>query len=229
MHDLNVELGVLRRQLSRVQDLLDKAERVRATDRPSARSVGEFEALPLRVRGTAAVVRKPVSGQVLTPGLRFFAGRHHGWIQILQKPCVADRESFALALDFTAFDGNWMSLVLDGRALVEGQPAGGARLLVLADIEATPSQNVLFKCSWRHAGHEAQNRQSVPQPIGRIATELDLGWLRPQDLESLELHVIFPVSGRGSVLLQGLRMVLLVAPESGGKSAPAQDVFEESP
>lgn len=229
MHDLDVELSVLRRQLSRVQERLAALERPGGAALSAPGQTGDFEPLPQHVPWAAPVVRKPVSGQALAPGLRFFAGKHHGWIQILQKPCAVQADAYALALDFTSFDGNWMSLVLDSRALTAGLPAGAARLLVSADIEAYPSQNVLFKCSWRHAGHEAQSRQGVPQPAGRMAVELDLGWLRPQGLDALELHVIFPVTGRGSILVQGLRMVLLLAPEGGGKAGAAQDVFEEAP
>lgn len=229
MHDLDVELSVLRRQLSRVQELLAAVDRPAQAGQPVPGQAGDVEPLPLRVPWTDPVVRKPVSGQVLSPGLRFFAGKHHGWIQILQKRGVPGGEAFALAVDFTSFDGNWMSLVLDGRALTAGLPAGAARLLLSADIEAYPAQNVLFKCSWRHAGHEAQSRQGVPQPAGQLAAELDLGWLRPQDLDSLELHVIFPVNGRGSIIVQGVRMVLLLAPEGAGATGSAQDVFEAAP
>lgn len=228
MHDLNVELDVLRRQLSRVRELLAAPERAQAEGRPGG-LVGNLEPLPQFERWGVPVVRKPVSGQVLAPGLRFFAGKHQGWIQILQKPSTAPAETFALALDFTAFDGNWMSLVLDSRALAAGVPAGMARILVFADVETCPPQNVLFKCAWRHAGQEGQSRQGVPQPAGRIAAELELGWVRPQDLESLEFHVIFPMSGRGSVLIQALRMVWLVSPEGGDKAGAGSDVFEEAP
>lgn len=229
MHDLNVELDVLRRQLLRVQELLADPIRPQAADQLQGGAVGNFEPLPQFERWAEPVVRKPVSGQVLAPGVRFFVGKHQGWIQVLQKPNTAKAGTFSLALDFTAFDGNWMSLVFDSRALVVGVPAGAARILVSADVESSPPQNVLFKCTWRYAGQEAQSRQGMPQPAGRIVAELDLGWIRPQDLESLELHVILPMSGRGSVLIRALRMVWLASPEGEDRAGAASDVFEEAP
>lgn len=229
MQELMFELDKLKRQLSRVQGLLTAEESDGAELPWAAPLPGEFVPAFLQRPWDAPVHRQPSNGTVLAPGAKFLSGKHQGVVLLLQKPVQGGAGGYALALDYAAFDGQWMSLVLDGRAVLAQVPAGAARLLVNADIEGVPSQNVLFKCSWRHVGQEGQSRQGTPQPYGRVVSELDLGWLRPEDVEALELHVIFPAAGRGSVVVRSLRAVLLVAPTGGGKPGAPQDVFEEAP
>lgn len=176
------------------------------------------------------VIQQPVRGTSLDKCIRFYAGSHRGWVLLAQRPAVGSRTGrFELGINFREFDGEWMSIVFDLRAALKTEVAGGARLLVSTQVDSFPRSPVQFKCGWRHAGQESQARQTAVLEGETLHFQLDLGPLRPQELEALELHVIFPVSGRGAIYLRSLRASLLLTGDAEGSTAADPDVFEDAP
>lgn len=176
------------------------------------------------------VVQQPARGTLLGGGARFYTGSHRGWILVVQRPStLSGAGRFELGINFREFDGEWMSLVFDLRESMKAGAAGRARLLVSAQVDSFPRSSVQFRCSWRHAGQEPQTRQTAALHGDALHCQLDLDRLRSQDLEALELHVIFPVSGRGALYLRSLRASLLLSTEAGGQAAVEPGMFEDAP
>lgn len=179
---------------------------------------------------TQPVVQQPARGTLLGGGARFYAGNHQGWILVTQRPANGLRAGcFEVGINFREFDGEWMSLVFDLRESLRVGSAGRARLLISAQVGTFPRASVQFKCGWRHAGQEPQARQTAALDGEALHGQLDLDWLRPQDLEALELHVIFPVSGRGAIYVRSLQATLLFLAEAGSQADVEPGVFEDAP
>lgn len=228
-HELMLTLRSLQRRLNQTVDALCglAAGEVAQADQARAHSadwVPALFALPL-----AEPVRlQPVSGMALGPGASFYVGEHQGVLQLVQAPVSGAGEAlYACRINFADFDGEWMSLVFDLRALLETALPGRAQLVLWAEHDRLPAQALQVKCSWRTEGGEPQASQAKVDAGEPLQLSLDLGWLQPASLQVLDLHLIFPAAGRGTISLQGVRASLHVQPEV--TASGDLDVFEETP
>lgn len=171
---------------------------------------------------------QPKSGQALGPGASFYVGEHRGVLQLVQSPWRrAHLARYACTINYADFDGGWMSLVFDLRALLASVPAGRARLVLLGDRTCIPAQSLQVKCSWRSEGAEPQSRQVSVGSTEALQLSLDLGWVQPSHLRALDLHLIFSVAGRGTISLHDLQATLVTQADSADEQQG--DIFEEAP
>lgn len=172
------------------------------------------------------VLLQPRTKTPLGYGASFYVGAHSGLLQLAQRPVVgAPTSRYALTINFAAFDGRWLSIVFDLRRLLESACAGRAHLVVQVDQESLPSQALQLKCTWQASGGEIQSRQLAVEDRCPDALVLDLGWLGDPLPDAMDLHLVFSASGRGSIVLRGVRAALLVRP--GSASTDGLGPFED--
>lgn len=228
-HELTLTLRSLQRRLNQTVDALCGLAAGEVTEAGQAQARAEDWGPALFALPLAEPVRlQPASGTVLGPGASFYVGEHQGVLQLMQVPVSgACAPRYACRINFADFDGEWMSLVLDLRALLETALPGRTRLVLWAEHERLPAQALQVKCSWRAEGGEPQASQARVDAGEPMQLSLDLGWLQPDSLEVLDLHLIFPAAGRGTITVQEVQVSLHVQPEVTAKGDP--DVFEETP
>lgn len=228
--ELTLTLRALQRRLNQTVDELcalvaGQVGEVVALQAEAAHWEPALLTLPLPV----PVWPQPASGLALGPGSSFYVGEHHGMLQLVQAPRSQDHMArYTCNLNFADFDGGWMSLAFDLRSLLKSASSGRMRLVVLGDCACTPAQSLQVKCNWRQDGAEPKSRQLAPDATGALQLSLDLGWIDPAQLKTMDLHLIFTVAGRGSISLHSLQAALVVDTDTD-TGGGASDVFEEAP
>ncbi|MCA6215272.1 hypothetical protein KGA65_01835 [Ideonella sp. B7] len=228
-HELTLTLRSLQRRLNQTVDALCGLAAGEVAEAVPAPAHGEdwgpaLFSLPL----VEPVRLQPASGTALGPGAIFYVGEHQGVLQLVQAPVSGvGAPRYACRINFADFDGEWMSLVFDLRPLLETVLPGQTRLVLWAEHERLPAQALQVRCSWRSEGGELQVSQAGVEAGEPVQLSLDLGWLQPASLQVLDLHLIFPAAGRGTITLRGMQASMHVQPVATTGGDP--DVFEETP
>lgn len=168
---------------------------------------------------------QPPSGQPLSTGTTFYTNGRAGLWQIVQQPLARHRGTgFALGVNFSQFDGEWMSVVFDASALLKNQPAGRVRLDLVTEVTGSPLENLSVRCVWRGHNHDGELPFDVQlNKVTRQQAEID--YLDPELTRSLEVHLVLSVPARGAVELQRLTLDFTVLPGEATLPAPMTDVF----
>jgi hypothetical protein len=181
----------------------------------------------LRVPSASASASNPVTGHRLANDTALYSDYRNGFIQIIQvnQPHGAD-ERYALVVNHADFDGSFLSIVVDARALLADMPAGPARLSLAVEVRGTPVPGLNAKCAWKVGEHWSERALRL-SPGQLAADSFSIDMLDPSQINALDFHLFFNPVGRGSFEIRRLTAGLVVTPPS---EAPlTSSVFETAP
>lgn len=239
VHRLTLELQALRRRLN---DTIDQLCDLVAGQPVGGGPVGlsavatqdegsiERHLVPawLRVPTDSASASGPASGHRLGHETTLYTDLRHGFLQTIQlgQPRGAD-ERYALVFNHADYDGSFLSIVLDARALLADMPAGAARLTLAAEVRGAPAPGLSAKCVWRVGEHWSE--RSLNLQAGQLAADtFSLDGFDPTQVSALDFHIFFNPVGRGSFELRRLSASLAVTPPTESE-AVVSSVFETAP
>jgi len=185
----------------------------------------QFVPAPLALPLPQVFVESLQTGREVAPGCMFYTDNKNGQVQLVQVPAPRSSDSrHALHLNVAGFDGAWLSLVFDARALLEGLPAGRARLSLALEHRADPVVQSSIKLTWRDDGHP-HDVQLSPRGGRTLVDSCEIPDFDPATTDAFDIHVIYTPHTRGSIELQRLVLTLSVQPEV---HEDAPDVFESA-
>jgi hypothetical protein len=238
VHRLTLELQALRRRLN---DTIDQLCDLAAGHEIGGESVGlsplvsqsegsiERNLAPawLRVPSDTASVTSPPSGHRLGAETALFSDLRTGFLQVIQvsQPRGAD-ERYALVVNHADFDGSFLSLVMDARALLADMPAGAARLSLAVEVRGGSMSGLSAKCAWKVGEHWSERTLRL-QPGQLAADSFVIDMFDPSQVTALDFHVFFNPVGRGSFEIRRLAASLVVTPPS--EAPVVSSVFETAP
>lgn len=182
----------------------------------------------LRLPSGQASVSNPPSGYRLGNETAIYSDYRNGFLQVIQvsQPRGAD-EQYALVVNHADFDGSFLSLVIDARALLTNMPAGSARLSLAVEVRGTPMPGLNAKCAWKVGEHWSE--RSLRLQGGQLAADsLTVDMLDPAQINALDFHLFFNAVGRGSFEIRRLTLALVVTP-SHEEAPVTSSVFETAP
>ena len=238
VHRLTLELQALRQRLN---DTIDQLCNLAAGEDFAGEAVGlsplasqdegavERDLAPawLRVPADSASVTNPPSGHRLGRDTALFSDLRNGFLQVIQvsQPRGTD-ERYALVVNHADFDGSFLSLVMDARALLADMPAGAARLSLAIDVRGASVAGLSAKCAWKIGEHWSERALSLQ--AGQLAADsFVIDALDPTQITALDFHIFFNPVGRGSFEVRRLAASLVVTPPT--EAAPVSSVFETAP
>lgn len=170
--------------------------------------------------------RNPLTGERLSAETRFYSDQHQGLIQLVQHPLARQADSrYSLVINFAEFDGEWLSLVVDGRSLLKGFDSGKCKLSLMLDISASAQIALNSKVSIKVGGEWAETFFDV-RTNQICITRASLGSLKSSDIEAFDLHFVFNPTARGSIEVR--RMTFTLDVEQEPTVAPRlEGVFED--
>jgi hypothetical protein len=181
----------------------------------------------LRLPSANASATNPPSGHRLGNETALYSDYRNGFVQVIQvnQPHAAD-ERYALVVNHADFDGSFLSIVLDARALLADMPAGPARLSLALEVRGTPAPGLHAKCAWK-AGEHWSERALRLQPGQLAADSFVVDTLDPSQINALDFHLFFSPVGRGSFEIRRMTAGLVITPPN---EAPlTSNVFETAP
>jgi hypothetical protein len=238
VHRLTLELQALR---GRMNDTIDQLCELVAGHEIAGEPVGlspmagqeqgnaERSLAPawLRLPSPTASASNPPTGHALSNDTRLYSDYRNGFIQLIQvsQPRGAD-ERYALVLNHADFDGSFLSIVLDARALLVDMPAGPARLSLAVEVRGTPAPGLQAKCAWKVGEHWSERVLRL-SPGQLAADSFAIDMLDPSQINAIDFHLFLNPVGRGSFEVRRLTAGLVVTPPS---EAPlTSSVFETAP
>lgn len=234
-HQLTAELRSLQAQVNRTVDqlceLVNEPDLRRALegapDEPAAAGPHETVATPgfLRVALATPALRNPPTGQPIGGDARFYTNARGGLIQVVQQPQPPQSDArYTLVFNYAEFEGDLLSVVTDLRELLRGQPAGRARLTLLADVRVAPQQTVYGKFAWRVGKKWTDHTFEVRTHQVALATH-EIDKFDPAGIQALDLHLLLNPAPRGSVEIRRVSVTLSVTPQAD-ESDTAAGIFE---
>jgi hypothetical protein len=181
----------------------------------------------LRVPSDSASATSPGSGHRLGHETTLYTDVRNGFLQVIQvsQPRGAD-ERYALVVNHADFDGSFLSLVMDARALLADMPAGSARLSLAIEVRGASVANLAAKCAWKVGEHWSE--RALRLQAGQLAADsFVIDMLDPTQISALDFHVFFNPVGRGSFEIRRLTASLAVTPPS--EAPVVSSVFETAP
>lgn len=238
VHRLTLELQALR---GRLNQTIDQLCELAAGQALSAEPIGltplagreqgalERSLTPawLRLPSANASSSNPPSGHRLGAETALFSDYRNGFVQAIQvsQPRGGD-EPYALVVNHADFDGSFLSIVLDGRALLADMPSGPARISLAVDVRGTPAPGLHAKCAWKVGEHWSERVLRL-QPGQLSVDSFVVDMLDPSQINALDFHLFFNPVGRGSFDVRRLSAGLVVTP---APEAPvSSSVFETAP
>jgi len=181
----------------------------------------------LRVPNASASVGNPAAGHQLTPDSTLYSDYRNAFVQVIQigQAQGAD-EHYALVINHADFDGSFLSIVLDARALLSDMPAGPARLSLAVEVRGTPAPGLHAKCAWKVGEHWSERTLRL-QPGQLAADSFVVDMLDPSQINALDFHLFFNPDGRGSFEIRRLMAGLVVTPAN--EAPMTSSVFETAP
>lgn len=178
----------------------------------------------LRLPSPEVVAGNPAPGFRLGTDSMLYGDYRDAFVQLIQVArSPGAEERYSLVINHAEFDGTYVSIVLDARALLSGMPAGPARLSLAVDVACTPTPQVHGKCSWRVGEHRSE--RPLKLQAGHLAADAcDIDFLDPAQVSALELHLIFNPVRRGTIEIRRMVAGLVVTPATGASAAPS--IFE---
>lgn len=182
----------------------------------------------LELPGKSPYSRNPPTGHSLGPDTRFYSNYRKGLVQIVQQSLPRHADSrYSLVFNYADFDGDLMSVVVDARALMTGQPAGRARLGLLVETIGNQHHALYAKCAWRTGKKWTERTIEVRANQVSVAS-IEIDRLDPEQVQALDIHLLFNPGARGSLEIRRLTATLSVQPTEEEAVAPAS-VFENAP
>lgn len=238
VHRLTLELQALR---GRLNQTIDQLCELVAGQELSAEPIGlsplagreqgalERSLTPawLRLPSTNASANNPPSGYHLGADTALFSDYRNAYLQVIQvsQPRGGD-EPYALVVNHADFDGSFLSIVLDARALLADMPAGPARISLAVDVRGTPAPGLHAKCAWKVGEHWSERVLRL-QPGQLSVDSFVVDMLDPSQINALDFHLFFNPVGRGTFDVRRLSAGLVVTP---APDAPVvSSVFETAP
>lgn len=237
VHQLAAEIRALQSRINeamdRLGDILSSPGLERAAQRdPAAGAALENGAVRntlnpsfLQLAAPSSYVRNPATGYALGSDTKFYSNYKRGLVQLVQQPLARHADSrYGLVINFADFDGDLVSLVIDGRELLAGLPTGKARLDLVVESNASQFCAVYAKCAWRTGKQWSERNFEVrSNQVSVASTTID--HFDPQATQALDLHLIFNPTSRGSVEVRRLSLAVTVEPAAAIVPAAA-DIFE---
>lgn len=238
VHRLTLELQALRGRLNQTIDqLCELVSGVEPLSGPAGLSPlasvegGSSERsltpLWLRLPVPSATASNPGSGHRLADGTAMYSDYRNGFVQMVQigQARGAD-EAYALVVNHAEFDGTFMSIVLDARALLADMPVGAARVSLAVEVRGMPAPGLHAKCSWKVGEHWSERPMKLQ--AGQLAVDsFAIDMLDVSQVSAFDFHLFFNPVGRGSFEIRRLSAGLVVTPPN---EAPlASSVFETAP
>lgn len=237
-HQLTAELRQLQDQMNRTIEQL--CELVHGTDIgralvvPKAENTaeGERETTCTPTFLTAPVlntyVRNPPTGHAISADARLYSNYRSALIQVLQQPNARQADNrYNLVLNYADFDGDLLSVVVDARSLLEGQPAGKARVSVAVEAMGNQQSALYAKCAWK-AGKKWTERTFEIRPNQLSVASFDIEHLDCPNIQALDVHLLFNPMSRGSVEIRRMTASLAVSPSAEVAVEPSS-IFENLP
>ena len=182
----------------------------------------------LELPSKSPYTRNPTTGLSLSPDARFYSNYRKGLVQLVQQPLPRHADSrYSLVFNYADFDGDLMSVVVDARALMTGQPAGRARLGLLVETIGNEHNPLYAKCAWRIGKNWTERSIEVRSNQVSVAS-IEIDRLDPEQVHALDIHLLFNPGARGSLEIRRLTATLSVQPTEEEAVAPAS-VFENAP
>lgn len=171
-------------------------------------------------------LRNPQAGERLSAETRFYCDQHQGLVQVVQQPSPRQADSrYSLIINFAEFDGEWLSLVVDVRAFLEGFDSGKCTLGMMLEISGTAQIALSSKVSIK-VGDEQRETYFDVRTNQICITQASLGSIRSTDTEAFDIHFVFNPATRGSIEVRRMTFTLDVEPELA--MAPRlEGVFED--
>jgi hypothetical protein len=169
-----------------------------------------------------------INGEVLGEGSVFYTDGRSSMFQILQLPLARHADSsFSMSFNMAEFDGSWMSVVFDMRALLAGQPTGRARINIAVEVNGTALTALTSRVSW--SGDHAKGDRHFDLHTNQVCTaQADIDYFDPSLTQAFDFHLILQPPARASLELRRLRVSLTMEPPA--LVVPAQaSVFEATP
>lgn len=171
-------------------------------------------------------LRSPSSGAQVASDTLFFSDNEKGLVQLVQQPLPRDADTrYSFIINFADFDGSWMSLVINGKPLLNGLPTGQATLGLMVEASGTAQVTMASKITWRGAELSREVAMDV-RPNQVCVEQAELGYLNPEATETLDLHLMFNPPARGSIEIRRLTLTLDIQPEAA-KRQQLDGVFED--
>ncbi len=240
---LTAEMQVLQERMNQtieqVCDLLAGRELAEAITAPAPAAtlngnVVERAFVPafLNVPAPSVYESNPQSGYQLGGDCRMFSDYKTGTLQLLQMPSRrgGSEARYGLIINHADFDGSFLSLVLDARALLGGLPSGRARVGMVFDARSLPQCPLFAKCAWKIGEQWTEHRLETSSSRLTVSS-FDIPALDPSKVDALDFHFIFSPHARGTIEIQRLSIALGVEapPQQPQESAAAAGVFESAP
>lgn len=187
-----------------------------------------FSPLWLQVAESHPVVVNPVSGQALGAEAAFYTDGRNAMLQVLQQPAARQADSsFAMVLNYSDFDGEWMSVVFDARPALLDLPVGRATLNLTVEVSGSPACTAQARVHLRSANQVIERR--IDLKLNHVNTlQVDIEYLEPALISAFDIHLVFNPPARGSLVLRRLRAQIAVEPV-GEAVDRAASVFEAMP
>ncbi len=184
----------------------------------------------LRLPAASVYESNPQSGFELGGDCRMFSDYKNGTLQLLQMPSRrgGDDSKYGLIINHAEFDGTFLSLVLDARALLAGLPTGRARLGLVFDARSMPQIPLHAKCAWKIGDQWSEHRLETSSSRLTVSS-FEIPLLDPARVEALDFHFIFTPHARGTIEIQRLSIALSVETLQSEVAAAAPGVFESTP
>lgn len=170
----------------------------------------------------------PPSGYSLGADCKMFSDYKSGTLQLLQVPSRrgGSEAHYGLVINHADFDGGFLSLVLDARALLKDMPAGGARIGLVFDAKSLPQVPLHAKCAWKVGDQWTEQRLETSSSRLTVSS-FEIPAMDPTKVEALDVHFIFTPHARGTIEIQRLAISLgIEKPQQ--ESAAAAGVFEST-
>lgn len=175
----------------------------------------------------AVYVDDPANGMSLGTGgdCKFFSDYKNGHVQLVQVPATRGSDArFGMVFNVANFDGTYLSLVFDCRALLQGLPTGRLRIGAAIGYAGDPAPKLHTKIAYKIDGVWGEHFLHLKG--GKILVDsLDVPLIDPSKVEALDVHLTFTPAPRSCIELHRVTFSTSLQPSA---DAAAVQVFESA-
>jgi hypothetical protein len=181
--------------------------------------------LPLR----NAYWKNPGTGAAIGPDTKFYSNYRKGLLQIVQQPSTrGSAESYSLILNYADIDGDMVSIVVDGRALLAQTRAGRARIGLVVEVNGFQHGGLFARCAWKSSPGKWQDRTVEVRSNQTSIASFDIDNYDPAQIQALDIHLLCNPLTRGSIEIRRIGITVIVQPPKS-ETGPGDGVFEAAP
>lgn len=236
VHKLTAELRVLQDRINQtIEQLCDlvggqELAELHPPPNPDGEARAENSLTPsfLLLPSKTPYARNPPTGYSLGPDARVYSNYRKGLVQLVQQALPRHADSrYSLIFNYADFDGDLLSVVVDARPLMAGQPAGKARIGLVVETAGNQHNALYAKCAWRTG--KKWNERTFEVRANQVSIgAIDIERFEPEQVQALDIHLLFNPSARGSIEIRRLTATMSV--QAMEEEAPVPiSVFEGSP